>query len=195
MRTRLLVPALLLSAMASGVLLARTPMSYIYRRGDGTHTRISGAGINNIGTVARRYGNGFVWVRVSGRNYVIRDAATLAEVRHAFREVEAMEPSLREVERRLQPFERQQEAVESRLDALSDSLDDESLSESKREAIEARMRDAEGDMRAVEKQMAGIERELEKLERESERLEAIAEARFEMIVERAIANGVAQREP
>jgi chromosome segregation ATPase len=198
MRMRLLVLALLLLATASGIVLARTPMTYIYRRGDDTHTRISVASVKNIGDqigdVAKRYGNEFVWVRTSGRSYVIRDAATLAEVRDAFREVDALEPALHEVERRLQPFERQMEAVEERVDVLSDSLDDESLSESARDAIEAKMRDAERDMHAVEKQMNGIEREMEKLEKESERREKLAEQRFEAIVERAIANGTAERE-
>jgi chromosome segregation ATPase len=195
MRTRLLVLALLLSAIAAGVLTAgsKDSMSYIYRRGDGLHTRISGAGINRIGAVAKKYGDEFVWVRLSGRQYVIRDAATLAEVRSVFREVEAMEPSLHAVEKRLKPFEEKMEDVEERVDSLSDRLDDESLGESARDAIEAKMRDAERDMHAVEKQMEGIEREMETLEREVERREAAAEDRFQLLVERSIDRGVAQR--
>lgn len=195
MRTRLLVLALLLSAMAAGVVTAgsKDSMSYIYRRGDGMHTRISGAGINRIVAVGKKYGDHFVWVRMSGREYLIRDAATLAEVRSVFREVEAMEPSLHAVEKRLAPFEKQMEAVEERVDSLSDRLDDESLGESARDAIEAKLRDAERDMHAVEKQMESIEREMEKLEREEERREAAAEDQFQRLVERAIDRGVAER--
>lgn len=194
MRTRLLVFALLLTAAVAGVMSADDDrMSYIYRHGDGSTMRISGAGMDHLGSIAKKYGNEFVWVRVSGRSYVIRDASTLAEVRDAFRESEAMEPSLRAVEQRLKPYEQQLEAVEARIDTYSDRLDDESLSDSAREGIEQKLREAERDMRAVEQQMSGIERELEKLENEMERREAAGEGRFERIVERAIERGLAER--
>jgi hypothetical protein len=196
MRTRMLALALLLSASVAGVVTAAgRNMSYIYRRGDVGFTRISGAGISHIGAVSKKYGGEFVWVRVDGRNYLIRDAATLAEVRNAFREVEAMDPTIRDVERRLKPFEQRMEDIEERLDAISDIDDDEdeNLSDSQRDELERKMRDAERDMREVEQQMKPIERELERLERESERREKIAEDRFERIVERAIGSGIAER--
>lgn len=194
MRTRWIAFALLLSAVAAGMLTAGDqPMSYVYKRGDGTYARINGS-IDQIGKVAKKYGGEFVWVRSDGRNYVIRDAATLAEVREAFREVEAMEPSLREVESRLKPYEERMDAVEQRVDAFGDQLDDEDLGESARDSIEAKLRDAEDDMRDLERQMAHIEREMEKLEKESERREKIAERQFEQIIERAIERGVATRE-
>ena len=193
MRTRLLAFALLLSAVAAGVLTAGDKsMSYIYKRGDSSYARLSGS-IDQIGAVAKRYGSEFVWVRSNGLSYVIRDAATLAEVRSAFREVEAMEPSLREIERRLKPFEQQMEAIEKRVDAFGDQLDDEDLGESTRDAIKAKLRDAEDDMRAVERQMEGVEREMERLEREVEKREEAAERRFERIVKRAIESGIAEK--
>src|SRR5690349_17499236 len=102
MRTRLLVLALLLSATVAGVVSARSSMSYMYRRGDDMHTRISGS-IDHIVTAAKKYRGDFVWVRVDGRSYVIQDAATLAEVKEVFRDVDAMEPSLHDVEQRLKP--------------------------------------------------------------------------------------------
>ena len=193
MRTRLLVFALLLFAVVAGVLTAGDKsMSYVYKRGDSSYTRLSGP-ISMIGAVAKRYGREFVWVRTNGRSYVIRDAATLTAVRNAFREVEAMEPSLREVEKRLQPFERQMETIEERVDAFGDQLDDENLGDSTRDAIEAKLRDAENDLRDVERRMAGIEREMERLEKEVEKREEVAEERFERIVKRAIETGVAER--
>ena len=198
MRTRFIALALILFAIASGVLLAGDKsMIYVYKSGDGLHTRMNTTVVtgwtDRIGDIARRFGKEFVWVRMNRRDYVIRDAATLAEVRNAFRDVEAMRPSLRAVEKRLKPFEDQSEAIEKRTDALSDQLDDESLSESMREAIEAKLRDAEDDLRVVERQMEGIEREMEQLEKESDKREELAEKRFEKIVERAIESGVAER--
>lgn len=189
--------ALLVSAVVTGAIVAgNQPVTYIYKRGDNHYTRLSGPfneSIDQMVKATKKYGNEFVWLRKNGRNYVIRDAATLAEVRNAFREVEAMEPSLREVERRLKPFEREMEKIEERVDALGDSLDDEDMAEATRDSIEARLRDAEKQLRAVEAKANVIEREMEKLEHESERLEQIAEKRFEAIVERAVGNGVAER--
>lgn len=173
---------------------AKDRFTYIYKRGDNSHMRISGA-FDRIGDISKtkKYGNEFVWLRMDGSSYVIRDAVTLAEVRNTFRDVEAMEPSLREVERRLEPFEREFERVEERVDELGDSLDDDHLSDAARDAIEDKLRDAESAMRAVEARMRPVEREMERLEKESERREEIAEKQFEAIVERVVRQGVAQR--
>jgi len=197
MRTRLIALALLVSGAVAGAIVAgNQPITYIYKRGDSHYTRLSGPfneSIDRMVKATKKYGNEFVWLRKNGRNYVIRDARTLAEVRQAFREVEAMEPSLREVERRLKPFEREMEEIEERVDALGDSLDDEEMAESTRNSIEARLRDAEEALRAVEAKANVIEREMERLEKQSEKLEEVAEKRFEAIVERAVDSGVAER--
>lgn len=197
MRTRLIALALLVSgALAGAIVAGNQPLTYIYKRGDSHYTRISGPfneSIDRMVKATKQYGNEFVWLRKNGRNYVIRDAKTLAEVRQAFREVEAMEPSLREVERRLKPFEREMEEIEERVDTLGDSLDDEDMPGSTREAIEDKLREAEKKMRAVEEKARVIEREMERLEQQSEKLEEIAEKRFEAIVERAVNGGVAER--
>ncbi|HEV7768187.1 MAG TPA: hypothetical protein VGQ76_24505 [Thermoanaerobaculia bacterium] len=193
MRTRLLALALLTSAIVASVLTAGERMSYIYKRGDSHYTRMSGS-LDRLGPISRKYGNEFVWVSLGSRNYVIRDAATLAEVRASFKDVEAMEPSIRAIEKRMKPFEQQMEVIAKRLEALADQLGGENLSDAQRDAIERRMNDAETDMAAVERQMNGVEREMEKLEKETEKREAVAEKRFEGIVERAIRNGTAERE-
>jgi chromosome segregation ATPase len=196
MRTRLIALALVIfAAMTAIVLAGGRPMSYIYKRGDRLHTRISGTlAFDRIAPISKKYGNEFVWVRMNGREYLIRDASTLAEVRQAFRHLDELEPALRDVERRLKPVEREFDEIEERVDALSDSLgDDDSLSESARNDIEARLRVAEEKMRAVEEKMRPIEREMERLDNESERREVIAEKQFEKIVERAVERGIAQR--
>lgn len=193
MRTRLIALALLVSAVVLTTATAKDRFTYIYRRGDSSITRISGS-VDQIGKMVKKsYGNEFVWLRMNGRAYVIRDAATLAEVRNAFRHLEEMEPSMREVERRLEPFERELEKIEDRVDELGDSLDDDRLSDSARDAIEDKLRDAEEQMRAVEAKIRPVEQELERLEKESDRREEIAEKQFEGIVERAVRQGVAER--
>jgi hypothetical protein len=184
---------LLLATVAGIVTAGDRPMSYVYKRGDDMHTRINGS-IDMITSIGKRYQGEFVWVRTKGHDYMIRDAATLAAVRNAFRDVEALEPAMREVERRLQPFEDQLEVIEDRVDEFSDSLGDENLSDAERDALEAKLRVAEEEMRRVEAPMKSIEAEMERLEKEEERREKIAEREFERIVERAIAGGVAQRQ-
>jgi septal ring factor EnvC (AmiA/AmiB activator) len=195
MRTRLIALALLVSAVVTGVLIAGDrPTSYIYKRGDSLHTRISGRfAFDRIGPISKKYGNEFVWVRMNGGEYLIRDANTLAQVRQAFRHLDELEPELRAIERRLKPFEREFEEIEERVDTLGDSLDDDDLSESERDDIENKLRDAEEKMRAVEEKMRPVEREMERLDNESERREVIAEKQFEAIVERAVERGLAQR--
>ena len=190
MRTRLIALALL--GCAALVITAKPRIEYIYKRSGSMHTRISGS-FDRIGEVARRYHGEFVWLRMDGRNYLIRDAATLAEVRSTFRPVEELEPSLREVERRLKPFEQEMEQVEERVDELGDSLDDDRLTDATRDDIEDKIRDAETKMRAIEDKARVIERELERLEQESERRETIAEKKFEELVVRAVRQGIAER--
>ena len=190
MRTRLIALALL--GCAALVITAKPRIEYIYKRSGSMHTRISGS-FDRIGEVARRYHGEFVWLRMDGRNYLIRDAATLAEVRSTFRPVEELEPSLREVERRLKPFEQEMEQVEERIDELGDSLDDDRLTDATRDDIEDKIRDAETKMRAIEDKARVIERELERLEQESERRETIAEKKFEELVVRAVRQGIAER--
>ena len=189
MRTRLIALALL--GCAALVITAKPRIEYIYKRSGSMHTRISGS-FDRIGEVARRYHGEFVWLRMDGRNYLIRDAATLAEVRSTFRPVEELEPSLREVERRLKPFEQEMEQVEERIDELGDSLDDDRLTDATRDDVEDKIRDAETKMRAIEDKARVIERELERLEQESERRETIAET-FEELVVRAVRQGIAER--
>lgn len=190
MRTRLIALALL--GCAALVITAKPRIEYIYKRSGSMHTRISGS-FDRIGEVARRYHGEFVWLRMDGRNYLIRDAATLAEVRSTFRPVEELEPSLREVERRLKPFEQEMEQVEERIDELGDSLDDDRLTDATRDDVEDKIRDAETKMRAIEDKARVIERELERLEQESERRETIAEKKFEELVVRAVRQGIAER--
>jgi chromosome segregation ATPase len=185
--------ALALLLFAAVLVTARQPFSYIYKRGDSAITRISGS-FDRIREVSKKYGNEFVWLQMDGRSYVIRDVATLGEVRHAFRHLEELDPSLREVERRLRPFEQEMEKIEDRIDDLSDSLDDRELTEATRDDIEEKLRDFEKKLSAVEAKASVIEREMERLEEESERREKIAEKQFEEIVLRAVKSGVAERQ-
>jgi peptidoglycan hydrolase CwlO-like protein len=191
MRTRLLAFVLLLAAVATIVIAApdSSQTSYLYKRDGNTYLR---GNLDDLKEVAGRSGE-FVWTRQGGREYLITDRAVLDSVRAAFAELDAKKQPLKEIERRLQPHERELDRVERRVDELSDALDDEELTESTRANLERQLHAAEAEMRAVEEGMRSLEEELERLERGMERIEEAAEAKFERIVERAIAAGKATR--
>jgi len=193
MRIRTLASLALLTAIVAGTALAAgKKMSYVYKRGDHSYSRISGD-LDNIRKLSNRYGSEFVWISLDRREYVVRDAATLAAVRETFRDVDALHPSMQAIEARMRPYERRIQQLENQLDPLSDSLDDDNLTDRTRDAIEEKMRVLERAMRDVEEQMEGVEREMERMEKEIERREEIAEKRFEALVDKAIASGAAQR--
>lgn len=191
MRMRML--ALSALALSAATLFASERFSYVYKRGEHSHLRSSGETIERIVRKSKQWAGEFVWVQREGREYLIRDAATLVEVRAAFAELDAMQPAMREAEARVRPFEEKMSVVERRVDALSDQLDDEDLTEATRGWIEEKLRIAERDMEAIEREMAKVERAMEKVENEMDRREEIAERRFEQIVLRAIGKGKAER--
>ena len=184
-----LLPLLAVTAVAGD----RSRFAYIYKEAAGqSHIRSAGDDIESLVRTSKRFTGEYIWVKKDGRQYLIRDAAILAEVRAAFAEMHAFEPKLNAAERRGEPLERKMEAVEKRVDRLSDALDDEETSDAKRAQLEAELRVAERELRALEQSLEPIENEAEALERQMDRLEEIAEREFEKIVLRAIGEGRAE---
>ena len=191
MRTRLLAFALLLAAVATIVLASdSSKSSYIYMRGGRTYLRGS---INDLKALSGRNEKELVWSRQGGREYVITDPSVLATIREAYADLDAKQKPLKAIEERLKPHERELSRVERRIDDLSDQLGDEDLAESTRATLERQLDAAEDEMRKVEAGMADLEREMERLEREMDHIEEAAEAKFEQIVQKAIAAGKATR--
>ena len=169
--------------------VADESLSYIYKQGEHTHIR-SNAGIESMVALSKRWSGDFVWVKQGRRESLIQDPSVLAEVRAAFAELHAFEPTLRAAEEKLRPLERRMDALEEKVDHISDTLsDDEDVPN--RAALEADLRRFEQEMRSIEGGYRAAERETERLEKEEERLEHLAEAKFEKIVLRAIAEGKA----
>ena len=183
---------LLLVALATSMMGAEQ-FSYIYKRGDHTHIR-SSANIEKMVALSKRWSGEYIWLKRNGKEYLIRDAAVLAEVRNAFAELHAYEPKLRAAEERLRPVERKMDRIEERMDDLSDRLgDDDDLDSATRGELERQLREAERELEEVERTYGPAERETERMEREHDRLEEIAEERFEKIVFRAVDQGKAER--
>jgi hypothetical protein len=183
----LLLLALTFPASASGY------FSYIYKNGDVTHMR-SSTDIETMVALSKRWSGEYVWLKRDGRSYLIRDAGVLAEVRSAFAEMHAYEPTLRAAHERLHPLERKMERIERQMDRLGDRLsDDDDLDRDTRRSLEEQLRKAEAEFQELEHDFKPAERESERMERELDRLERIAEERFEKIVIRAIDSGRVQR--
>lgn len=167
--------------------------SYIYKQGDHTHIR-SNSGIEKMVSLSKRWSGEYVWLKRGGKQYLIRDAAVLAQVRAAFADLHAYEPQLRAAEERLRPVERKMDRIEERMDDISDRLgDDEDLDSATRADLERQLRQAEQEFEELERSFRPAERETERMEREHDRLEEIAEERFEKIVFRAVDEGKAER--
>jgi chromosome segregation ATPase len=195
MRTRIITLVLLLAACAVAV-FAGESLTYVYRNGSSTSIQASGE-LDDILELAERagsrYGDASIWLKLAGREYVIRDAATLAQAREIHREVDDFSPRMRQAERALRPLEKRMEEIERRLDALSDSLDDDSLSDRERDAIERKLRAVEGEMQTAEREMRPAEEEMERLERDMDAREKRLEQRFEKLLRDAVKSGLAER--
>ncbi len=165
MRARLLALTLIIAAAA----LAGSPdrFAYVYKRGDDSILRVNGS-LDHYLKIAKRWSGEFIWAEIKGRQYLIRDAAVLAEAQQAFAPMNALGPALRAAEEKVRP-------LEERYDAMQDHDEDNPA------------------LPALERQLQAAEREAERLDEEMERREAIAEAKFEKIVLRAIETDKAKR--
>lgn len=178
---------LALLAFLAVTAVAGEKVTYVYKRGGKQSIVQSRGSLESALRIAKRWDGDFIWYSRGGRDYLIRDAATLAEVREAFRELDALEPQHERIARQLQPLEEREQEIEEKLDAISDADEEEEIVD------EATVRELERKMRIVEEQMRKVEQEQEQLERKMEALEKVAEQRLHQIVERAIQRGVAKR--
>jgi chromosome segregation ATPase len=179
MRFRLLALLLVIAAVA----VAGTPdrFAYIYKRGNESMMRINGS-LEHYQRIAKRWSGEYIWVNRGGKQYLIRDAAVLAEARGAFAQMEALEPAVRAAEEKLRPIEQKAEAIEERIEEMDDDP-----------SLEAKLLQAERQLQAMEGELQTAEAAVERLDAELERREEIAEKNFEKIVLRAIDAGKAQR--
>jgi chromosome segregation ATPase len=181
MRVKVLAFSLLLAAP----LFAGDHFPYFFKRANGSISRFN-ASIDTIGGIDNRWSGNYIWLERNGKEYLIRDAAILAEAGQAFASRDALQPQADAAEARLRPIEQKYETLEERLDELSDRLEDEP-------ALAAQVAEAERALDAVKPELHAAEQAEERIEREMDRREAIGEAEFEKIVLRAVEAGKAER--
>lgn len=189
MRSRWLA-ALALSTLGFALVAsADGNLSYVFRRGDRSHLHANGP-VETAMQIARKWDGDFIWAKANGHQYLIRDAAVLAQASGAFRELDAFQPVMQEAEQKVAPFEERMDEIEQRMDDLSDQLDDDELSEARRHALEAKLHEVEQEMHGVESRMSEVERQLESIERQMDAREQAAEAKLEGIIRNAIRSGL-----
>lgn len=178
---------LLVTALAAH---AEDGFTYIYRpdadaNAKALHLRGS---ISALDRVLKKLQTGpYLWVRLDGREFVIRDPAVLAEVKKTFAPLDAFEHQQRALNRKMDPLERRAEALEEQMDRLTDTEDGLSVEE------EERLRVLERQLRAAQRELHPLEEQERELDRREEALEAVAEEALQRVVERAIRAGAAAR--
>jgi methyl-accepting chemotaxis protein len=188
-----LLPVLVLLVSATFASAAERFDSYLYKRPDGSSISKMRGSLGDITSLSKRYGNEFIWVKQGDRQYVVKDAAVLAEVRTAFKKLHEIEEPVRVIEKRLQPHTDELERLSEQLEDLTDRFEDGDLSEATRASFQRKMHVIEKEMSAVEKRMESVERELERVTEVVEKEADRAEDRFEDLVARAIDGGKAVR--
>ena len=172
-------------AMAAG---AEDRFTYIYRPDvDARALHLRGT-IAALEHVQEKLKTGpYLWVRLDGREFVIRDSAVLAELAKAFAPLDALDQEQRALDRRMKPFEARAERLEEQIDRLTDS-EEELAAEDER-----RLRDLEKQLREAEHELRTFEKDERELERREVSVERVVEEAVRGIAARAIRQGIAAR--
>jgi DNA repair exonuclease SbcCD ATPase subunit len=165
------------------ILLLALPMAaddfeYVYVRPNIQRIHAGNTGLDKALAVKKRWNGDFLWLRQSGREYVIQDRATLTSIAALFAPMESLDPERKSIHKRLRPLERRARDLELQIDKLEDADRDASA--------------LRPEMRRLEAQMKVIEDEEERLDEKQERLEEEAEKKLRIVLTQAIRNGSAK---
>ena len=188
MRRTLFLFALLLTAL-SCFAKERDHFTYVYSRGGNDKISLSHGSLQSMLRIHKRFTGTYLWARLDGRDYLIRDAALLDEVSRAVAPLDALNAELKPLHEKMKPLERREDKIDRELDALTDNEDDEKMTE----ATRARIRELERQQREVQRDLREYEREEERLDKKEDALDQAFDAEIRRIVERAVRSGVAER--
>jgi hypothetical protein len=148
-----------------------------WKRGDAymlhtskTDVTMTSMSVEELPPLHRRFGNGsYLWVRLDGREYIIRDEAVLRDATAYWAPVDALRPEQHAVE-----------AEERRLDRRLDAIED------------GKAKGEPGELERLRERYHTISARERELDKRSEALEKVAEAQLRELVERAIRSGRAE---
>ena len=157
----------------------------------GSHQVISGSNISIERALAKRdaYGSNFLWFRDDGKDYVVRDAATLDRIERLWDAQRAFDPEAKRIEKELRPLERRESELDDEIDELTDRDEGPELTAAEERKLEQLRRE----MDALRPKLRALERQEEAIDRKRDAAEAEAERRMVPILEDAIRSGVADR--
>lgn len=157
------------------VQLAAQP--YVFRRDDRTRVNTMNLLENERTVIALLDAKGdFLWIRYDGREYVVRDVRTLAEIDAAFAPLRAISDEKRAVKERVRPLRQEAKSIERRL-RREDDADTRAELERELESIQRELREAESELQGVVERKQRAIRE--------------GEGKMYPLFERALRNGLA----
>jgi len=188
MRRTLTLFALLLTALCCFA-RERDRFTYVYSRGSRGDVILTHGSVQELMRVRNRFSGQYIYASLDGREYLVRDAASLEEARRAIAPLDALQEEMEPLRKKMKPLEAREEKIEDELDALTDREDDERLTDDERD----RIRELERQQREVERDLRVYEREEERIDRKEEALDKVFDEEIQRIVERAVRNGSAER--
>ena len=174
----------LLIALSTG---ADSRFAYSYQRGSDDGVSIMRGNLDEWLRIKRTLGPGpYLWARLDGREYVVRDAGFLGELEDTFK-------PHRELDRELRKLTAQMEAHERRIDRLEDEIDDiRDRDDDLSSADEARLRVLESELREAERALRPLEQRERELERREDEIDRRVDAALEELVKKAVRDGIAR---
>lgn len=182
---RLLPAAVLLAILSAGPAAAAIPISYVYARDGQARVIPTGAfSLDALQTLIDRWQGEYLWARVEGREYLIRDGATLLSVARVFAPIEELTPRHQELARQIRPLETRAERIKQQIDELTAVGEPE---------VDVRLRELQRELRSLQSEIRRVLSEEEQLDKKQDELQKEAERRLQEIVGRAIERGLARR--
>jgi hypothetical protein len=155
----------------------------------GSQSIMSGPNVSLESALMKRasYGSDFIWFHDHGKEYVIRDAATVDRILHLFDPEHAFDPEAERIERELRPLEKRESELDDEIDALTDRDEGPALTAAEEQKLE-RLRK---EMDALHPKMRALERQEEEVDHKRDAAEAEAERRMVPILEESVRSGIA----
>jgi len=154
---------------------SRDTYAFVPHDGGGISAWGSSDDLSAIETARRTLKSDFLWVRRTGKDYVVTDPAVLARAREAWRETDALGREMEALSGQMQVHSRKMEALGKRMDALTKHYDD-STTQRRTADFERQQQDLARQQRDLEKLMRDAEQgDTEAQERVTRRMAALSE--------------------
>jgi chromosome segregation ATPase len=170
---------------------AESRFEYSYHRGTRGDVSMMYGDLHPFLRYQKALGRGrYVWARLEGREYLIRDAMVLDGLDDLLKPYDELHRQMDTLADEMEAVERRFERLEQELDDLSDRHSDyKDLSSSEK----ARMRDLHVELRAARNKLRPFEERERALEKQEEAIEKVVDDAIEAMVKKAVRNGIAER--